>query len=284
MILHNLIDLDDTPNISIDTDSLITPCTPKVLVKSSHGCPRLQVNPLFDWLYDARYVMGPIAGLIGIYFMVFSLYCYKYTCYFIGVCTTPVLLLAFIYGVCVSDDSEDTWVVSVLAPIFLLVGLAVGLLFLRYKVLASIFSCFFAAWVVHSLLFIFFTHRFNNYDAAQIIFYIMLAAELSVGVLFGFLWFPINFVISTSLVGSYLFFRCISAFSDGFTNEFAINKERDQGRYDDIAWQNYLYIIFTFIVGTAMAFLQLRMSRIEDYKKGDEQQNQGFEKLNEGES
>lgn len=92
-------DVEGEPEVSIDTTSIMTPCTPMAVVRSKHGCPTLEVTPLFDWLYDARFVMGPIAGLLGIYFMISSLFFYKPTCYIIGVASTPVLLLGFLYGV-----------------------------------------------------------------------------------------------------------------------------------------------------------------------------------------
>lgn len=149
---------------------------------------------------------------------------------------------------------------------------------MKYTIVAKILAGFFGGWILHSFLFIMFTHRFNDYDAAKIIFWVMVALETTIGAIVGAMWFPMAFILSTSYVGAYLFFRCIGAFADGFTNEFVINKERDEGRYDNIAYQNYLYISFTIILGTFSVFVQYKINNLKYYKK-DDAEKKGFDRL-----
>ena len=60
--------------IEVDTKSLTTPCTPKIIVYSNKGCAILKINPLFEWMENVKFVLGPIAGLLGVFFMICGLY------------------------------------------------------------------------------------------------------------------------------------------------------------------------------------------------------------------
>ena len=268
---------ENEPVVKIDTDSISTPCTPRALVYSNKGCPTLKVLPLFEWLDGAKYVMGPIAGILGVYFMILSLYFYKQTCYMIGFTSTPILLVGALYALVISIDSP-TWIVTFPVIIASFIGLAVGGFTMKYTVLAKVLAGVFGGWVVHSFLFMYFTHRFNDYTAATTIFWCMIIAMKSIGGIIGGAFFPMSFIISTSFAGSYLFFRCIAVFAGGFTNEFLVVKERDEGRYDHIAWQNYLYLAFILVLGVVATFVQYRMNKLKYYDKSDSEKK-GFNRI-----
>ena len=103
----------------------------------------------------------------------------------------------------------------------------------------------------------------------------MLGILVLIGSLIGAFFFPMAFIINTSFVGSYLFFRCIGTISGGFTNEFAIARERNEGRYNQIAWQNYIYIGLTLLIGGITSVIQYRINNLKYYNKNDSEKK-GF--------
>lgn len=254
--------------IKIDTNSLLTPCSPKVLLYSDQGCPNLKINPLFEWLEASKYWIAPILGLLGIYLMLFSLYMYKPTCYIIGFCSTPVLILGTLYTLFMPTKSDE-WIVFVLFIISIIIGLIVGYLTMKNTTAAKIMAGFFAGWVVHSFLFIYFTHRFTNPHTCNSLFWCMLIIEVTAGAILGALYFPISFIVNTSLVGSYIFYRCIAIYAGGFVNEFAVVKEREEGRYTHIDWRNYIYVLFIFITATLATIIQYRINELKYYDKSE---------------
>ena len=144
-----------------------------------------------------------------------------------------------------------------------------------YNISKKILAGFFFGFVIESFLYIYFFFRFENFVAATTVFWIMLGALVLIGSLAGAFFFPMTFIINTSFVGSYLFFRCIGSFAGGFTNEFVIARERQESRYDQIAWQNYVYIGLTLLMGGIATAIQYRINNLKYYEKNDAEQK-GF--------
>jgi len=111
--------------VKIDQNSLTTPCSPRAVLYSSLGCPAFEANPVFQWMYSARFVMGPIAGILGLYLMTMSFYFRKTTYFLAGLFSTPVIILGILYGAFISDDSK-AWIVSIPLGLSILIGFGVG--------------------------------------------------------------------------------------------------------------------------------------------------------------
>lgn len=199
-------DKEISEEVKIDTQSLITPCTPRVLVYSSKGCPTLEINPLFQWMHLLRYGLGPLVGIIGLFFMFLSLKALKYAYFLIGFCATPVFLVGFLYAVCIPDDSK-VWIVTIPIAFSLVIGAVVGTLCYKYHQLPIILAGFFGMYVVHLAIFVFITHRFTDETTATVVFWCQLFFLCILGAILGYLIFPVMYLLSTTLVGAYLFFR-----------------------------------------------------------------------------
>ena len=65
-----------------------------------------------------------------------------------------------------------------------------------------------------------------------------------------------SFIINSSFVGSYLFYRGVGTFAGEFTNEFAIAREKQEGMYKEIAWHNYVYVTFILTMGIFGSIIQ----------------------------
>lgn len=271
-------DVTGEPEVTIDTDSIDTPCTPRALVRSSHGCPSLTVSPLFNWIHNNRYMLAPAAGILGVYLVIFGLYFSKITNYLYGNLGLPVISLGLIYGIFMPIDS-DLWIVTVLAIVFLLIGISAGLTTKKYSLLAKILAGVFCGWPFFSQLFIHITHRINDYDGAWATFWIMYAIIALVFAIIVVAWFPRGYILATSFLGAYLIIRCLAVFAGGFTNEFVVIKERHEGRYDELAWQNYLYINLAMILGVIAFMVQHRLNNLDKYEKSDAPQSRGFDRV-----
>ena len=159
-----------------------------------------------------------------------------------------------------------------------MLGLGFGYYTMKYTILAKILAGFFFGFVIESFLYLYFFFRFEDFIAATTVFWIMLGALVLIGSLVGTFFFPMAFIVNTSFVGSYLFFRCIGTFAGGFTNEFVIAREREESRYDQIAWQNYVYIGLTLLMGGIATVIQYKINNLKYYDKSDNEKK-GFSQI-----
>lgn len=195
----------------------------------------------------------------------------------IGVCSLPVIIVGILYGACIPTSSA-TWIVTIPVVLSILLGLGFGYYTMKYTILAKILAGFFFGFVIESFLYLYFFFRFEDFIAATTVFWIMLGALVLIGSLVGTFFFPMAFIVNTSFVGSYLFFRCIGTFAGGFTNEFVIAREREESRYDQIAWQNYVYIGLTLLMGGIATVIQYKINNLKYYDKSDNEKK-GFSQI-----
>ena len=92
-----------------------------------------------------KYVLGPLTGILGIYFTFGSLYFYKTTWYIIGLWSTPVFILGILYGICI-PSSSPIWLVSVLICVATFIGLFVGYFSMKFTIVAKN-TCGLLLWI-----------------------------------------------------------------------------------------------------------------------------------------
>jgi hypothetical protein len=71
-------------------------------------------------------------------------------------------------------------------------------------------------------------------------------------------------IISTSIIGSYLFWRGISLYTGGFPNEFELTNKFESGAWDKLPWTFYLYLGLMSVT-MAGGFLYQRMKYRQDH-------------------
>lgn len=207
------IEVPNKVNYNMDT------CTYTTRVRSQHACYVFSLNAFFRYIGRFYFLFGGAMILIGLAVGFLGKKLVKPTICVIGSLAFIGLSSLLIFSLAFSRDSSATveWIVF---GVLCLVGVLIGLLLAW---LARFGTALLAAWggvALALMLYTSFVYKIDN--AHNVAFWVFVILMGVVAGLLGYFLFNHAIIISTSIVGSYLFIRGISLYVGNYPNEMLI--------------------------------------------------------------
>lgn len=201
------------------------------------------MNALWEFLGQYSWLWGAVFIVLGGFLCFLGRKLFSFTLFCIGTLITCAVILLVFYGTFLNDKTE-AWVGWTVLSCSILLGLLGG--FLLYKC-QRLGACCIAGWggFMGGLLI---NTTFMWTAGSVAAFWCVNVGCALIAAALAFCFFFPAIIISTSLSGSYLFFRGISLYAGGYPNEFAIIDQIETGDFKFDYWF-YLYLAF-IIAGT----------------------------------
>ena len=90
---------------------------------SQAGCPAFDINHIFDFIYNYRFVFGGILIVIGLFTLFFGIQMMHVTVFSVASVSFTFLILLLLFKFI---DNQDAWVFWVLGVLALLVSFVIG--------------------------------------------------------------------------------------------------------------------------------------------------------------
>ncbi len=224
-------------------------CHPVIGMRSRHGCPSRHLSSLWKILYDNRVVFCVLMIIVGLIILVFGS-AFRDAILFVAATISAFILFVFIaYNFVIFQTLDWRVDLGIFAGILLAaVLLATVSYFCTNQRLSQAIIGLFIGLLLGEVLYS--TVLIELFQATDLIYFIIMELVFGITLMIIAILFLHKFVmLSTSILGSYLFVRGISLVAGGFTNESLLYNEVRYGNYRPLPWSNYIYL-FSLIVVT----------------------------------
>jgi len=240
-------------------------------MKSKHACYVFSLGPFFRYVSKYYFLFGLGMILMGLFIgflgrkLIHPTICMVGTLLFVTLSAWLIFTLAFD-----RDSSEVTeWIVF---GVCCVVGIFVGLLMAWLAKYTAAGLSAYGAVCLGLILYSSFLYKYDN--DKQVLFWIFLIAMGIVGGVLGFVLYNHALIISTSIIGSYLFIRGISLYAGGFPNEMLIIEQIKNGQLQDFPGTFWAYFAGFVILTIGMIVAQYKM-----FSKMDEKDKHPYHRL-----
>jgi len=235
-------------------------CNYETTMTSKNNCAVYQMNALFAWLDQYKWLWGACAIVIGFFIGLFGQKLFSLTLFIIGTLSTVCLVWLLFYSTFLSSAMEE-WVGWTVLGCSILLGLVGGFFLYKCQRLGAtivggaggfflgMLFCTTVLWAAQSV-------------AA---FWIICVSFTLVAAALSFVFYYHAVIISTSFLGSFLFIRGISLYAGGFPQMSLLIQQIEAGALDHISWWFYLYLFFIIVCAILCCIVQYR-----HFKKGVE--------------
>ncbi len=245
-------------------------CNPKVIVKSSSGCPAFEATAAVKFLGNHPWILAIVMIVFGLFS---CLYGYKFFYIIIGTITGGIaflfsMLLFSLMGLMDGLDHGSTGKLAlavVLVIVCIVIGAVVGFFIAKLTekiggILIGTVLGFFGGVTLYNLLL----------ASTANMWLLLLCAVVGVvvGAFIGWKFFDKVVIIGSSILGAYLFIRGISLFAGHYPSEFLIYQEAANGVNAEFEWQFLVYVVCMVIMALIGMKVQFTKSAAdEDFKK-----------------
>jgi len=208
-------DSNEKPTPYFDTIDT-TNCIYKLNLRSKEACYKFTMNPLVRWLHVNAYIFGAVILVLGLFVGFFGRILFKPAICAIGTLAFVFFASLLIFSLFFNRDTLP-WVEWTVFGVLIVLGLLVGLLLAKLSKLGVFVLAGWGGFCLGLILYNSFIYKLDNSHAILFwIFNILLA--IIAGVL-SIYFFDHILILTTSLIGSYLFIRGISFYAGGFPDE-----------------------------------------------------------------
>lgn len=225
-------------------------------LKSKHACYVFSLGPFFR--YVSKYyvffglgliILGLFVGFFGRKFIPITIFSIG-TLVFVGISSWLIFRLAFD-----RDSSQVTeWIVF---GVCCVVGIFVGILLAWLAKYTAAGLSAYGAVCLGLILYTSFLYKWDN--DKQVLFYLFLVGMGIVGGILGFVLYNHALIISTSIIGSYLFIRGISLYAGGFPNEMLIIEQIKHGQISEFPGTFWAYFSGFILLAIGMVVVQYKL-------------------------
>ncbi len=246
-------------------------CEIGMKMKSSHACYVFSLGPFFRYVSKYFYLFGLGMIVIGLFVgffgrkLIHPTICMIGTLIFVTISAWIIFTLAFD-----RDSSEVTeWIVF---GVCCVVGIFVGLLLAWLAKYTAAGLSAYGAVCLGLILYTSFLYKYDN--DKQVLFYVFLIVMAIVGGVLGFVLYNHALIISTSIIGSYMFIRGISLYAGGFPNEMLIIEQIKNNQISDFPATFWAYFAGFVVLTIGMIVTQYKM-----FNKMDEKDKHPYHRL-----
>jgi len=237
---------------------------PNYYILEIHNSTACQYNfsRISDFLATYKYLIAPVIIIIGLILVLAGLRFFKVALFFFGFIISYLLCLLIVpyfFGVNEQFTSSQHLITFIIATV---VSIIVG-------VCCAIFAKVGLALMGASLGAIGFMIVYNTlfHRVTEVVLYVGMGLCAVICGVLGFILFDHIVIISTAVIGSYLFIRGISVFGGGFPNEFVIYQMIKSGI--GFTYTFYAYLAAMIVVAVVSFIIQekFRSENKEEYEK-----------------
>lgn len=240
-------------------------CQIGMKMKSKHACYVFSLGPFFRYLSKYYFLFGLGMIVVGIFVGFFGRKLIHPTICMIGTLVFVTISAWLIFTLAFDRDSSEVteWIVF---GVCCVVGIFVGLLLAWLAKYTAAGLSAYGAVCLGLILYTSFLFKYDN--DKQVLFWIFIIAMGIVGGVLGFVLYNHALIISTSIIGSYLFIRGISMYAGGFPNEMLIIEQIKNGQIADFNPAFWGYFAGFVILFIGMTVAQYKMfSKMSDKDK-----------------
>jgi hypothetical protein len=217
-ITVNCDNADNTqyPKVTIDASS--TACNKKVSMTSKYGCPVTSINAIWTFLSKYSYLFGAILIASGLVVGFAGRKLFKPVICFIGALATASVLMLLIYSLFLGHSQDKIAVGWIILVLSIIGGTIVGFILAK---LSKLGVAVLAGWGGVTIGFILYSALLYKVNS-QAFFWIFIVICAGVCAGLSLLAYDHALIMSTSIIGSYMFIRGISLYAGGYPNEFTL--------------------------------------------------------------
>ncbi|CDW71763.1 UNKNOWN [Stylonychia lemnae] len=263
----NCDDYAQGTSYSLDTSSLSSPCTPRVIMTSKEACPKLSLGSLWHFFNENYYIFGLGMMCLGVFLMISGGRFFKFTLFLTGQATVAGFILILMFG-SVYPTNSPQWVVWLTLIVSLGMGAGIGYACMRWVRIGVLLIGTWIGGLLGAILYslVFYLFAKNNPILAlwlTIAFCAVIIAILSM------IFFDHAVIIGSSLGGAYVFVR----FAGGYPNEFLIYENYNNGTIGQVNPVFFIYILFVITLSVISVVFQInqrsRNLEMYNYRKYD---------------
>lgn len=253
------------------TDYQFGQCQIGMRMKSKHACYVFSLGPFFRYVSKYYFLFGLGMIIMGLFVGFFGRKLIHPTICMIGSLLFVTLSGWLIFTLAFDRDSSEVteWIVF---GVCCVIGIFVGLLLAWLAKYTAAGLSAYGAVCLGLILYTSFLFKYDN--DKQVLFWIFIIGMGIVGGVLGFVLYNHALIISTSIIGSFLFIRGISLYAGGFPNEMLIIEQIKNGQLSEFPGTFWAYFAGFIILTVGMIVVQYKM-----FNKMDEKDKHPYHRL-----
>jgi len=231
----------ETTTYALDKESLKTPCDPKVIMNSPHGCPVLTTGPLGVFIVRYAWWIGAPIMIIGIYLLTVG---GRYPKTTLALFTTMASSLTSIFVLfsAVFPANSPAWTVLIVGFVTFSMGGGLGFGAAKWPRIGIVcMGLSLGSLLGYCVYWLFLESHLANSDSVLLQWAVVAITGLTCAVVCIFL-FDFAVIITSAIFGAYALIRGVSMYAGGFINEFEIVMATNNGEIGELSVMMYIYL------------------------------------------
>jgi len=249
------VQINCNPNIEVttyalDKESLKTPCTPKVIMNSPHGCPVLSTGPLGLFIVKWAWWIGVPLIFIGVYLLSVG---GRYPKTTLAIFTTLAASLTSVFVLfgAVFPANSPAWSVLVVGFVCFSMGGGLGFGAAKWPRIGIVsMGLSLGSLIGYTVYWLFLESHLANSDSLLLQWAVVAITGLTCGIICIFL-FDYAVIITSAIFGAYSLIRGISMYAGGFVNEFEIIMATNNGEISELSGMMWVYVALIVLIAWA---------------------------------
>ena len=240
----------ETTTYALDRESLNTPCDPKVIMNSPHGCPVLSTGPLGSFIVRYAWYLGVPLLVIGMYLLSVG---GRYPKTTLALFTTLAASLSsiFVLFAGVFPKNSPAWSVLVVGFVTFSMGGGLGYGAAKWPRIGIVsMGLSLGSLIGYTVYWLFLESHLANSDSLLLQWAVVAITGLTTGIICIFL-FDYAVIITSSIFGAYSLIRGVSMYAGGFVNEFEIVMATNNGELGELSGMMWVYVILIILIAWA---------------------------------
>lgn len=241
-----IVQINCNPNIekttyALDKESLKTPCDPKVIMNSPHGCPVLTTGPLGIVIVRFAWWIGAPLIIMGMYLLTVG---GRYPKTTLALFTTLAASLTSIFVLfsAVFPANSPAWSVLVVGIVTFCMGGGLGFGAAKWPRIGIVcMGLSLGGLIGYCVYWLFLESHLANKDSLLLQWAVVAVTGLTCAIICIFL-FDFAVIITSAIFGAYALIRGVSMYAGGFINEFELVMATNNGEIGELTTMMYIYI------------------------------------------
>jgi len=226
---------------AFDKESLKTPCDPKVIMNSPHGCPVLSTGPLGIIIVSYAWWIGLPLMIIGGYLLGAGGRFPKVT---LALFTTLAACLSslFVLFAGVFPANAPAWSVLIVGIVTFCMGAGLGYGAAKWpRIGIVVMGLSLGSLLGYSVYWLFLESHLASKNSLMLQWAVVAVTGLTCAIVCIFL-FDYAVIITSAIFGAYALIRGVSMYAGGFINEFEIVMATNNGEIGELTFMMWIYI------------------------------------------
>jgi hypothetical protein len=224
----------------------------------------LTISSAWTYIYEYRYVYGAVFILVGLFLGLLGRKVFVVSI-FLAAAFISLLIILYVYYAMFLTNTTPGWVGwAVLGGAFV-VGSVLGLACTRFARVGATLIAIWGGFIVGLII----NESVLYLLEGSLVFWVVCASCAAVLGVLVFVTYNHAVILSTSLIGSYLFVRGISLYAGGYPNEYLLINEIKNGIIQPAERRSLYFYIAGILASTVIcAIVQYRqLARMDEYEK-----------------